>query len=130
MKRRNRKQKRSKTEGSRYRAKGPWKKKKERAREGRGSSLDPYIFQLVAYKRIAIVIKVHSLLSCEVIATISFDAFSAPVINVRGSNEGRCRTERRRVRLKSAAKVSRNKSKVYRDSIKDATGRLQPYDLT
>lgn len=65
---------------------------KEKKREGRGSSFDPYIFQLVAqfaYKRIAIVIKARSPLPCEVIATISLDAFSAPVINVYGSNEGR-----------------------------------------
>lgn len=103
---RRRKQKRSKTGASRTRvAKGSREREGERDREGGGrgkamwerkkdgreQTLDPYIFQLVAqsaYKRIAIAIKARSLLPCEVIATISPDAFSAlrrspTVINAR-----------------------------------------------
>lgn len=104
---------------------GNEKRKKREKEEGVGSIR---IFQLVAqfaYKRIAIVIKARSPLPCEVIATISLDAFSAPVINVYGSNEGRNAEE---TRLKSAVKMSRKKSqaKVYRDSIKRA---IEKFDV-
>lgn len=92
---------------------------KERKKEETGPICFPFGHTVFTYKRIVILIKARIILPCEVIATISLDAFSTSVINAsRDSSEDDTNERFESVKESVSGEIS---AEINRDSINEAT---------